>query len=438
MPQTPPAPRVFPSIVSCLATLVALSSASIAQAADWPQWRGPERNGKSAETGLLREWKEGGPPLAFKATGLGTGFSSVAVAGGRIFTIGDRDGAQRVQALEVGSGKALWQAPIGPIWEDEYAGSRSTPTVDGDRVYALSTEGELFCLEAATGNKVWSRNLVANDGGQMMMINGTHWKFAESPLVDGPWVIVTPGSKAAALVALDKMTGAPVWKTVIGDLGAKGADGAGYSSVVISHGAGMKQYVQLIGRGLIGVEAATGKLLWSYNRVANDVANIPTPLVDGDFIFASTGYQTGAALLKLSKAGEGVKAEEVYFLSHDAFQNHHGNMILDGGYVYAGTGHNKGFPIALKLADGKAAWGPERNAGQGSAAVTFADGHLYLRYQNGLMVLVEATPTAYKEKGSFKIPEVKGPSWSHPVIAGGKLYLREGDNLFAYDLKAAS
>ncbi len=426
---------------SSILVLAALATSSGVLADDWPQWRGPRRDGKSAETGLLTEWKEGGPPLAWQASGLGGGFSSLAITGGRIYTMGDleggeAEGGQHVLALDAANGKVVWKTRIGPKWEDEYGGSRATPTVDGGQVFAVSTEGEVVCLEAATGKQVWSRSLAKDFGGRMMEIRGTHWKFSESPLVDGDAVIVTPGAKAAALVALDRKTGAERWRTALPDLGPKGADGAGYSSVVISHGAGVKQYVQLLGRGLVGVDAKTGKFLWGYNKVANDVANIPTPLVDGDHVFTATGYGAGGALLELRKNGDGVAANEVYFLAGDTFQNHHGGMILDHGFVFAGTGHNKGFPVSLKLADGKLAWGPIRNQGQGSAAVTFADGHLYMRYQNGLVLLVEATPEGYREKGSFKIPNVNHPSWSHPVVAGGKLFLREQGTLYVYDLKA--
>ncbi len=186
------------------------------------------------------------------------------------------------------------------------------------------------------------------------------------------------------------------------------------------------------------MEASSGRFLWGYNRVANDVANIPTPLVQGDHVFTSSGYGTGAALLELVSTGDGYAAEEVYFLEADTMQNHHGGMILHEGHVYTGTGHNKGFPLAVELATGKVAWGPVRNEGKDSAAIAYADGRLYFRYQNGLMVLVEATPEGYREKGSFMIPDVDKPSWPHPVIADGKLYLREQDNLFCYDLSAGS
>ena len=410
---------------------------SLALAADWPQWRGAKRDGKTAETGLLQQWPEGGPPLALKVTGLGTGFSSVAVAAKHIYTMGDLGDAQYALALDRDSGKVLWKTKIGPPWKDEFLGPRSTPTVDGDRVYVLGTEGDLFCLEAATGKTVFTRNLVKDFGATMMKINGTEWKFSESPLVDGDRVVVTPGAKDAVLVALNKKTGEEIWRAKLPGLGDRGADGAAYSSVVISEGTGTKQYVQFVGRGVIGVEAATGKFLWGYNRIANNVANIPTPLIDGDLVFVSSGYETGAALLRLSKTDQGITAKEVYFLEPGTMQNHHGGMVLHDGNVYAGTGHNKGFPLSVKLADGKVNWGPIRNKGKGSAAVAFADGKLYFRYQDGLVVLIEATPTGYKELGSFMIPDVTRPSWPHPVIADGKLYLREQDTLYVYDVSGA-
>jgi outer membrane protein assembly factor BamB len=403
--------------------------------ADWPSWRGPKRDALSPDTALLKSWKPGGPPLAFKASGLGGGFSSVAVAGGRIYTLGDKDGSQHLLALDAKDGRIVWTAKVGAPWVDEYGGPRGTPTVDGGSVYAIGTEGDLVCVDAANGQERWRRSFPKDFGGQVMSI----WKFSESPLVDGDRVIVTPGVKDALLVALDKRTGKEIWRTrEIPDLGPKGKDGAGYSSVVVSNAAGVKQYVQLTGRGLVGVRADDGRLLWNYNRVANDVANISTPVVKDDYVFASTGYQTGSVLLKLERQGAGgVAAKEVYFLDPKTFQNHHGGFVLVGDHIYGGHGHNKGFPICVEMATGKVVWGGDtRNAGTGSAAVVYADGSLYFRYQNGLVVLIEATPTGYNEKGSFSIPDVKNPSWPHPVVVGGRLYLREQDNLYVYDVKA--
>jgi outer membrane protein assembly factor BamB len=303
--------------------------------------------------------------------------------------------------------------------------------VDGDRVYALGTEGDLVCLDAANGRERWRRSLPNDFGGRMM----SGWKFSESPLVDGDRVVVTPGAPDAALVALDKLTGREVWRASVPAAGSRGRDGAGYSSIVVSNGAGVRQYVQLTGRGLVGVAAQDGRHLWSYDRVANHVANIPTPIVSGDLVFASSGYQTGAALVRLVKNGSGVAAQEVYFLEAPVLQNHHGGLVLVDGHVYGGHGHGRGFPICVELQTGKVKWGGDiRNAGSGSAAVVYADGHLYFRYQNGVMMLIEATPLGYREKGSFTIPGVEHPSWSHPVVIGGRLYLREQDMLYVYEV----
>ncbi len=429
--------RRFPVLVLAGLTLVAVPASLLAD--DWPGWRGPHRDGRSDATGLVSQWPEDGPPLLFRASGLGSGYSSVSLAGERLFTMGDFEDGQHVLALSRKDGKRLWSTRIGPRWEHKYLGARATPTVDGDRIYALGTDGDLVCLEAATGTQVWRRHLRDDFGGVLMQAMGkTDWRFSESPLIDGDHVVVTPGAADAALVAVDKRTGKTVWQAKIPPLGEAGRDGAGYASPVVASIQGVRQIVQLLGRGVVGLEAATGRFLWGYNRVANDVANISTVLVDGDRVFASSGYGTGAALLHIRRDGDGFRAEEAYFLAADTLQNHHGGMVLHDGYVYTGTGHNKGFPIAVELATGKVAWGPERNNGTGSAALTFADGHLYLRYQNGTMILAQATPEGYMEKGSFEIPEVDQFSWSHPVVVDGKLFLREQDNLFVYDLRPAS
>lgn len=427
--------RPASALTLVLATSAALAFAAAAPSPEWPQWRGPNRDAIAKETGLLTQWPESGPPLAWKASGLGGGFSSLSISGGRIYTLGDRQGSQQVVAMNLADGKIVWTAKVGPIWQDEYGGPRGTPTVDGDRVYALGTEGDLVCLQAATGKEVWRKSLPKDFGGQVM----SSWKWAESPLVDGDRLIVTPGVPSATLAALDKKTGKEVWRAATPSLGSQGRDGAGYSSVVVSNGGGVKQYVQLTGRGLVSVRAQDGKFLWGYNKVANDVANISTPIVKGDYVFASTGYRTGSALVKLSKDGDGIRAQEVYFLDGKTLQNHHGGLVLIGEHVYGGHGHNRGYPICVEMATGKVAWGGEGvepgHGGTGSAAVTAADGHLYFRYQNGRMVLIEAKPQGYKVKGAFNIPGVDHPSWSHPVVAGGKLYLREQDNLYVYDVK---
>ena len=419
--------------LSRIVGLLAFSLPVIAVGAerDWPSWRGPNRDAVSEETGLLESWPDSGPPLAWRIDGLGKGYSSVAIADGRIFTLGQRQRQTYLIALDLRDGSELWAAPLG-------SGSPNcTPTVDGDYVYALGREGDLLCAEAGTGRPVWRLNFRKDFGGKMM----SGWGYSESPLVDGDRLICTPGAQDAAIAALDKRTGKTIWKARLPrDLGDKGKDGAGYSSVVISQGGGVKQYVQLTGRGVISVAADDGRFLWSYNRIANGTANIPTPIVTGDYVFCSTGYgDGGTALLRLSRSGRAVSAEELYYHPARTLQNHHGGMVLVGDHVYFGHGHNNGFPVCVELKSGDIVWGGRiRGAdgeGTGSAAIVYADGHLYFRYQNGVMALVEANPERYVLKGAFELASRNGESWPHPVIHDGKLYLRDQQTLLCYDVR---
>lgn len=399
-----------------------------AQKGEWSRWRGPNGDGISAEKGLLKEWPNDGPPLLWQAKGFGSGFSSVAISGGKIFTLGNKGGKCCIVAAAVKDGSILWSTPFG-------SGSPNcTPTVDENLVFGVSHDGDLACCDAKTGRLLWSKNFPKDFGGKMH----SGWGYSESPLVDGNNLIVTPGADKALLAALNKKTGKVVWQTEVArdQLGRHGGDGAAYASIVISHAAGVKQYVTLVGRGLVGVDAATGKLLWNYSPVANGTANIPTPIVNGDYIFGSSGYGTGSALLKIVKNGNKLEAEEEYFLEGNKLQNHHGGMIRLGDYIFLGHGHNEGFPVCIEMATGKDAWRINRGPGGSSAAIAYADGNLYFRYQDGTMALIEANPKEYVLKGKFKIKTHNSESWPHPVIAGGKLYLRDQDDLLCYDIKA--
>ena len=417
------------------ALLVAEAPALVAPAGgNWPQWRGPRRDGVSTETNLLQTWPAGGPPRLWVASGLGAGFSSVSISGGRIFTMGDRRDGQYVLGLNETNGQQLWATRVGNRHDDEYGGPRGTPTIDGDLLYAIDTDGDIVCLETATGKVRWRRSMPNDFGGVMM----SSWMFSESPLVDGARVIVTPGGYNAAIVALDKLTGKDVWRAKVPSLGSNGRDGAGYSSIMISNGGGVKQYVQLMGRGLVGVRAEDGAFLWGYNRVANPTANISTPIIHDDFVFDSTSYGTGAALLQLSSDGPGkVKAVEKYFLNGNTLQNHHGGFVLIDGVLYGGHGQSNGFPVAIEMATGKMLWDRVRGAGSGSASVTAADGRLYYHYEDGTMALIAAVPKQYQLISTFKIPNstTTHPSWAHPVVSDGKLYLREQDFLNVYTIK---
>jgi len=417
-----------------LAVVPALHAAEAEKAGEWRQWRGPGRENKSTDTGLLKSWEASQPKLLWLADGLGEGYASVSIADGRIYTTGNTNDGQAVVALNVNDGKVLWTKPL----TDEppkhgYEGSRCTPTADGDRLYVITSNGIIACLKSQDGEVVWQKDFQQDFGGKMM----SGWGFSESPLVDGDWVLCTPGGQDAMIVALNKMTGEEVWRSAVPELGKKGKDGAGYSSIVISNAGGVKQYVQLVGRGLIGVRASDGKFLWGYNLIANPTANIPTPIVNGDFVFTSTGYgDGGAALVKIVGDGDDFKAEEVYYHPAKTLQNHHGGMVLHDGHVYFGSKHNNGFPVCVDFESGKIVWGGEtRGPGSGSAAIVYADGNLIFRYQSGEVALVEATPEDYKLKGVFK-PEFvgKNPCWAQPVVAGGKLYLRDQDKLMCYDV----
>ncbi|MEE2642870.1 MAG: PQQ-binding-like beta-propeller repeat protein [Planctomycetota bacterium] len=393
----------------------------------WPSWRGADRTGVSRETGLLQSWPENGPAELWRADGLGAGMSSIVVADDKIFTLGRSSGQQNIVCLST-SGQVLWKSP--------FAGSAEpncTPTFDDGLVYGVGRNGVLACVRAETGEKVWSVDYSADFGGRMM----SQWGFSESPLVDGELLICTPGGSGAMIVALNKKTGKVVWKTPMRDGGSRGKDGAGYSSIVISNAGGIKQYVTLVGRGVISVEARTGRPLWQYEKVANGTANVPTPIVSGNYVFCSSGYNDGgSALLEIQKRGSALGVREVYYYRSNEVQNHHGGMVLIDGHVYMGNGHNKGFPLCLEMRTGKVKWGGRlRGEGDGSAAIVAADGQIYFRYEDGKMALVEANPGAYKVNGSFRLPIRNGKSWPHPVVADGQLYIRCQDQIVCFDIK---
>jgi outer membrane protein assembly factor BamB len=400
--------------------LALLVLATTGRAADWPQFRGPDRDNVSKDTGLLKEWPKDGPPLAWQAKGLGGGFSSLSIAGDRVYTLGNKGKVTHVVALERDGGKAVWSSEVGASGGN----LGCTPTVDGERVYALGQEGDLVCLEVKDGKRVWHRNLLKDFGGSY-----GGWRYCESPLVDGDKVIVTPGGKDATMVALDKKTGDTAWKCAIPTKNTQ----AGYSSVVVAEVGGVKQYVQLFNGGVVGV-ATDGRLLWKYEKLGNNTANIPTPIVLKDQVLAVAGYGKGGALLKLKADGKDVSAEEVYFKRE--LTNKHGGVVVVGDYVY-GDSDDSGMPFCAEVRTGKVVWKRKKDqgTGKGSASVTYADGRLYFHYENGVVALVEASPEGYKEVGSFKVPKTDGWAWAHPVVVGGRLYLREGDALYCYDVR---
>ncbi len=422
----------------CLLAMSATLICITAQAENWSQWRGADRANRSSETGLFKNWNENGPPLAWTADGIGAGYASVSVVGSRIFTTGNFSDSQSVVAIDSSNGQVVWKSPISDSAPKHgYEGSRSTPTVDGDKLYTVSSDGAIVCLSGRDGKLIWRREF---DEFKGKMMSG--WGYSESPLIDGDKVICTPGGSDAMVVALDKATGKDIWACAMssgqGGTGVNGKDlkdGAGYSSPIISEGAGVRQYVQLVGKGLIGIRAADGKLLWQYGRVANGTANIPTALVDGDYVFTSTGYGTGSALLKLVGDGNGgVNAEEVYWLESKDLQNKHGGMTLVDGFIYCGQGNGDGFPICVEMKTGEVGWGPIRAEGSGETSTVYADGHIVFRREDGTVILARATPEKFDVVNTFKPAYQEGKTWAHPVISGGVMYLREQGKLMAYKL----
>ncbi len=414
-----------PRTITC--TIGLLVMATVLPAADWPRWRGPQVNGISTETGLLSSWPEEGPASAWNTDGLGGGYASLVVADGRVFTIGNHASDLFAYALDEKDGQLLWKQKVGTTGRHPI----STPTVDQQRLYVMDPDGQLICLKVTDGSILWQRDLAADFTGRLQSGRG----YGESPLIDGDQLVCTPGGAEAMIVSLDKRTGTTRWKTGIPGLGMAGGDGASFSSIQVSRGGGVRQYVQLIGRGLVGVAADDGRFLWGYNDIANPTANIPTPIVRDDMVFSANGYNAGSVLLKLSADGaDGVKATEVYRLNGSQLQNHHGGLVLVGDHIFGGHGSNNGLPTCLELSSGRVSW-KRRGPGIGSASVVYADGHLYFHYQNGVIALIQASSSGYKLKGTFQLPGAGADSWSHPVVANGKLFLREKDTLWCYHVR---
>jgi outer membrane protein assembly factor BamB len=408
-----------------LLVAVGLSPFSGAMAADWPQWRGPERTGISQETGLLKEWPKDGPKLLWQVNNIGDGYSTPAISAQRIYLLSNKGmDNEFVQALSVNDGKQIWATRIGKVGPNkgpQYPAARSTPTVDGDLLYALGSDGDLACLESATGTVRWRKSLRADFGG----VPGA-WAYAESPLVDGDTLVCTPGGTGATLVALNKHSGDLIWKAPV-----PGGDPAAYASAIVVNVNGVKQYVQFLGKGLVGVDAKTGKFLWRYDQPSKgSPANIPTPVAQGPYVYCA-GARTGGGVVKLDVENGEVKAKPVYFSK--AMPQGIGGMVLLGDNLYGTKGQAL---ICADFTTGKIRW-EDKSVGPG--AVCFADGRLYVHDEKDNVILVEATPEAFREKGRFKPPAQpdrgKSQAWAYPVIANGRLYIRDLGALWCYDVK---
>ena len=410
----------------CVAVVMALAvglsaamSGQPAPLADWPQWRGPDRSGVSKEQGLLKDWPAPGPTRLWGRSGLGAGYGSLAVKGDRIFVQGRLGSNSVVTVLNRADGGVVWSKTIGPSANsDRGPGPRGTPTVDGDRLYVLTESGDLACLTVQDAVVVWRRNILRDFGARNI-----EWLVSESPLVDGDSVIVTPGARGAGMVALDKATGQTRWAS------KELSDEAGYSSPIVGDVQGVRTVMTLTSQAGVGVREADGKLMWRHQKVSNSTANVATPVFFDNKVFYASDYGTGGALLALTAQGGEVRAQEVYFTRD--MQNHHGGVVLVDRYLY---GFNNSILTCLEFATGKLMW-RHRSVGKGS--LTYADGRLYVLSEDRVMGLAEVTPAGYREHGRFEIDDQGWPTWAHPVVVGGRLYIRNQGILSAYDVSPA-
>lgn len=428
----------FPSIIAALCLCfsvmpVTRSNSPVVSTADWPQWRGPARDGISQDSGLLKLWPAGGPKLLWQVNDIGDGYSTPVVVGSRIYLMSNHGmDNEFVQALSTKDGKPIWTTRVGnvgnPNQNPSYPKARSTPTVDGNFIYALGSDGDVACLEAKSGKIRWQKNIRKEFGGQP-----GEWAYAESPLIDRDVVVVTPGGTDATMVALNKKTGAVIWKSAI-----PGGDPAGYASAIVVQGGGRKQYVQLLTKGMVGVDAKTGQFLWRYKDVAKGPAQYFTPVARGEYVYGGA-LGVGGGLVRLKPDGDGVAAEQVYFIR--GLPNGIGGALVVGDHIY-GTEVGATL-VAAEFTTGKVKW---QDKSIGWSSIAYADGHLYLHGTNGDVALVEATPEGYREKGRFTPPNQPNHSkagqfgemaFAYPIIANGRLYIRDLGTLWAYDIKAS-
>jgi outer membrane protein assembly factor BamB len=420
--------RTLPLLFAGLAAL-----ALPALAADWPQWRGPDRNDVSKETGLLKSWPKDGPKLLWTFKNAGAGYSCPAVVGDHLYCAGSGDKGEFVFALDVTTGNQLWSTVFAPppsLTQERGEGPRGSPTVDGGLIFIESDEGDLACIEAASGKLHWQKALsLKNDFGGK--VQNTKWGFSESPLVDGDKLICTPGGSKGTLLALNKQTGEVLWQS------KESTDNAAFSSPMAADIGGMHQYIQMTPSSILGVAANDGHKLWQFSR-NGPTAAIPTPVIKDNFVYVTSGYNAGCNLIKVNSDGKTFTPEQVY--ANKNMVNHHGGVVLVGEYRYGYSDGGKGW-VCQKLADGSIVWNEKDKLGKGS--LTCADGHLYCYSEgDGTVVLIEATPDGWKESGRFTLPEKSKirksggtKFWTHPVVANGKLYLRDQDLLFCYDVK---
>ncbi len=390
---------------------------------EWPCFHGLYRNNKSAETGLLKEWPGKGPELLWTVTGLGEGYSSVSIAGGYLFTAGKLEKQTYVFAFDL-NGKQIWKKPNGQSWETTlsyartYTGSRSTPTYDNGILYHLGDMGRLTAFDYRTGKEIWFHNLREFFDAEI-----PEYGYSESVLIDGDRLYCSPAGKKGFMICLNKKNGKLIWANneIPGTVG--------FSSPILAETGGYRQLINMTSNSVYGVDSKTGKLLWSVEYENSRSNNVTDPIYHNGYVFASSGYGKGSALIKLKTSGAKVSPETVWQTT--LMDNHHGGIILHEGYLY-GAGHESRGWFCLDFMTGEEIW---KSRGKGS--LVYADNMFYFLEEKGTMKLVKATYEKYDEVSSFEVPEGgKGMHWAHPVVCGGRLYIRHTDKLFAYDIKS--
>ncbi len=412
-----------------MVVLLALTGVN-SKAQDWPQWRGSDRDGIVKKTGLNLDWSENKPPLSWVFRQAGAGYSSPSIVGTTLYCQGAADGSDFAFALDTKTGNLKWKQVLGKLFiMDRGDGPRGTITVDGDKLYLIRGGGQLHCLSAADGKTLWQKDFRTDFGGNIM--SNFDWGFSESPLVDGNLVVCTPGGDEGTMVALDKNTGNIVWRS------KEWTDLGGYSSPIVVEVDGIRQYIQLTRNGVAGVAAKDGKLLWKADVAGNRVAAIPTPIYHDHMVYVTSGYNAGCAGIRLTKEGDGFSAETVY--ANKNISNHHGGVVLMNGYIY-GYSDGPGW-VCQDMKTGETVWKQRIKEVAKGAVLGVNDRLLCLDERTGLLTVVSASPDGWKEFGRMEIPERSEVSsmdnmvWTHPVIANDKLYLRDHDLLFCFDLK---
>ena len=431
-----PLVSLLPLAALLLATLPAIVLDAVAGDADWPQWRGPHRDGHAAEQELLESWPKEGPKLKWTFSQSGRGYSAMSIVDGRLYTMGSDEEKTHVLCVDIKTGQEIWKSAVGKssVAKDYNhgwgGGPRATPTVDGDHVFATTDLGVVSALDLVSGDVLWSVDLVETYGGDVPV-----WGYSESPLVDDDRVVVTPGG-ANFMVALDRKTGEKVWQSVEVDAPVQ------YVSPIKGTIGKKSFYVTASKPGLFAFDVKTGEKLFSDETTGNKVAVIPTPILDGNLLYHTSDYGAGNTLLKLMPSSTGINTESLYHLSGKTMRNHHGGVVLVDGVIYGCTKINGGVWMAQDLKSGEVLW--QKKIGRNkSGSLCYADGKLYCyNDKDGTCYLVEPSREEWKSVGMVTLPQEtelerdKGAIWAHPVVADQTLFIRDQDLIFAFDIAA--